>query len=146
MPAPPSAAVLRTQVLGVYRRLLRTTQRCFVADEEALRKSAAEVRMRFQKQADVTDPAALQALVADAVDVSDFMLKNVVQLNYQPDTGRHRMALREENMDKVDTAAIDASLDLVSAEDAMRAQCPGGGGGDSKATTTTTTTKKSDGS
>ncbi|OWA54247.1 Telomerase Cajal body protein 1 [Hypsibius exemplaris] len=53
----------RSQVLSLYRTLLRTTQTVFGEDVEAVMKARVEIRSQIHAQRDVTDKAELEELI-----------------------------------------------------------------------------------
>ncbi|KNA16837.1 hypothetical protein SOVF_084990 [Spinacia oleracea] len=71
--------MMRTEVLKVYREVLKATRKSFSGDTQMLQASAMEVRTKFEENKNVKSEADIQRLISEAQEASHFISTMIVQ-------------------------------------------------------------------
>ncbi len=87
---------LRSSALRSYRLLLRAQRVCFKGDSIMQVKAMQETRKAFEANRGESDEEVRRDLVDQAVDLADFLIKNVVQLRKEGE-GRYSMKLEDRH-------------------------------------------------
>ncbi|XP_021775408.1 complex III assembly factor LYRM7-like [Chenopodium quinoa] len=71
--------MMRTEVLKVYREVLKATRKSFAGDTQMLKASAMEVRSKFEENKNVNSKDDIQRLIDEAHEASHFISTMIVQ-------------------------------------------------------------------
>eukprot|EP01025_Chloroclados_australasicus_P034899 TRINITY_DN35627_c0_g2_i1.p4 TRINITY_DN35627_c0_g2~~TRINITY_DN35627_c0_g2_i1.p4 ORF type:complete len:126 (-),score=9.30 TRINITY_DN35627_c0_g2_i1:115-459(-) len=69
----------KSQILGAYRLLRRTSNKTFQGDIPMILESRKRIREAFDTYSTETDSAKIQQLLQDARDAADFLRTSIVQ-------------------------------------------------------------------
>eukprot|EP00466_Bigelowiella_natans_P010893 jgi/Bigna1/76338/fgenesh1_pg.40_\ len=86
----------RAQVHSLLWRLLRTQKKVFRGDLPIQLKAREEIFSKFRENKSA--PAEeVPNLIKEGIDADEFLLANVIQAEYNPDTGNYTQKIRPEH-------------------------------------------------
>lgn len=102
------------KVLGVYRKLLRTTRELFSGDMEALIKSRVKIKESFLGNRMLTDPVKIAEQIKIADETIEFLQQGVVQGRLHATSGTYQIKLSKhtklhDNIPLKESNSIDLS-------------------------------------
>ncbi len=89
----------RLRALQAYRKLLIAQRTCFKGDLEMMARARIETRKHYQQNREESDEETIKDLVEQAFDLSEFLVKNVIQLRKEGE-GRYSMKLENHHAKK----------------------------------------------
>ncbi|CAB9515773.1 expressed unknown protein [Seminavis robusta] len=116
------AASARSRVFSAYRRLFRARAKLFQADTEAMRESAAAIRIQFlQNKTAPTSGPHFEGLLTMADEAEDMLLTGFVQGKLNDD-GHYHVAIKPEHTGDADNMATVPQLEPVTDQTVERLQ------------------------
>ena len=86
---------MSNKVLGLYKRLHRTTQKVFQGDPMALGQAYNKVRQEFEKNKHVTSQTSIEELVNFGESANEVLRKKVIQLE-EISENKYKINISEE--------------------------------------------------
>lgn len=80
-----------SQALAAYRQLFRTISRTFSGDPPAIGAARRELQQVFRANRNLSDPAEIEARIAEAQDANEFLRENVIQAT-KKDCGAYELS------------------------------------------------------
>ena len=125
-----SSAILRSQARWGYRRLLKTAQEVFAADDFAKNQAKVALRSHYDQYASVDDVEEQQKLVDEIDPVIDLLRNNIVQGKSNEKSGVYEVKLTDPQKNSMRTneqlSPIDAEKipeKVVSAVEVNSSKC-----------------------
>eukprot|EP01026_Neomeris_dumetosa_P012466 TRINITY_DN1434_c0_g1_i3.p2 TRINITY_DN1434_c0_g1~~TRINITY_DN1434_c0_g1_i3.p2 ORF type:complete len:131 (-),score=10.69 TRINITY_DN1434_c0_g1_i3:271-612(-) len=103
----------KTQILGAYRLLLKTSMKTFRNDQLMLNESAKRIREAFDSYRLESDPAKVGQLLQDAQDAAEFLRCNIVQAELN-ERGSYEIKITDDTINERGNYVISTpSMDML---------------------------------